>query len=322
MSKIVIISLIFLNIFQLFSQKEESVFADDFKRLDFILENDVFNRTDRYYTNGIILSYSSPAFAEIFLFGLFSPPKHDQFDRYGIGIAHKIYTPIDKNNLIDLENDRPFSSYFLFNLHKETRKSISKSSNYFQIGIGLLGVDAKGEEIQNLIHKFLSGNNPVVGWENQIKNEFLFDIQYIYEKGFFHSKYFDFLALAKVQAGTLKDNLGLGVKLLFGWKPNYYTQNIKKSNKLGEGIYIFSEIKWNSHWIAYDATLAGGVLHKEENIFVISSNQIENFVHKAAISLNFRYKNYQVSFMQTILSSEFDGGLPHQYGGILLLTEF
>ncbi len=323
MSKIFIVSLILFNFFQLFSQKEEEQISDDFKQFRFVLENDVFNRTDHYYTNGIILNYSSPAFSDTFLFGLFSSSKEEQFDRYGIGIEHKMYTPIDKNNNVDdLEGDRPFSSYFLFNLHKETKKRISKSSNYFQIGIGLLGTDAGGEDLQNLIHKILPGNDPVLGWDSQIKNEFLFDIQYVFEKGIYHHKYLDLMVFTNVQAGTLRDNLGLGAKLRFGWKPNYYTQYIGKGKHLGDGIYIFSEIKWNSRWVAYDATLVGGTMHKSDNIFVILPNDVKDFVHEANISLNFRYKKYQLSFMNTFLSPEFDGGLSHQYGGILLLAEF
>lgn len=322
MSKIVVLSFFILNMLQLFGQKNDVLIADDFKRFGFILENDVFNRTDHYYTNGVMLNFSHPGFSNSFLFGLFSTPKTDQYDRYGIGFEHKMYTAIDKNNLENLESDRPFSSYFLVNMHKETRKGKSKSSNYFQIGIGLLGIDAGGEELQNLIHEILPGNEPVLGWDNQIKNEFLFDIKYVYEKGVIHSKYFDFMAFANVQAGTLKDNLGLGTKLRFGWMPNYYTQNIGKGRSFGDGIYVFSEILWNSRWVAYDASLQGGKLYRQDNIFVILPNEVEDFVHEVNISLNFRYKKYQLSFMQTFLSPEFNGGLSHKYGGANLIIEF
>lgn len=322
MFKIVIVYLIFFHVLPLFSQKEEGIIYDDFKRFSFILENDVFNETDYYYTNGILLNYSSPGFANSFLFGLFSSPKDNQFDRYGIGIEHKMYTPIDKNKIDFFEGDRPFSSYFLLNLHKETRKVNSKSSNYFQIGIGLLGTDAGGKNLQNLIHEILPGNDPVLGWDSQIKNEFLFDIKYVYEKGVIHSKYLDFIAFANVQAGTLRDNLGLGTKLRFGWMPNYYTQYIGKGRRFGDGIYVFSEIKWNSRWVAYDATLVGGTLHKNDDIFVILPNEVEDFVHEVNISLNFRYKKYQLSFIQTFLSPEFNGGLSHKYGGVNLIIEF
>ncbi len=148
MLNIFVFYFVFFYYFSIIGQEVESQINDDFNRVGLILENDVFNRTDRYYTNGIILSFSSPNFENTFIFGLFSDSKPNQFDRYGIGFEHKIYTPIDKSNVIDLEDDRPFASYFLFNLHKETRKIKSKSANYFQIGVGLIGTEAKGEYIK------------------------------------------------------------------------------------------------------------------------------------------------------------------------------
>jgi len=322
MRKLFIFSFLFFCYISSFSQIVEGKNYDNFKRIEFLIENDVFNRTDHYYTNGLIINYSNPTFAKSFFFKLFSPSKNVQFDRYGIGFLHKMYTPIAKNKKPKFEEDRPFASYFLFHLHKETRKEVSKSSNYFQVGLGLLGTDAKGKELQNLIHKILPENEVVLGWDTQVKNEFLFDIQYTYEKGIFHNNYFDFIALGNIQAGTLRDNLGIGAKLRFGWKPNYYTQYISKGRRLGDGIYMYSDIEWNSRWVLYDATLSGGTLHSKDNIFVLSSNQIKDFVHEARISLNFRYKKFKLGFMQTVLSPEFDVGKSHQYGGFLFQIEF
>lgn len=145
MSKFLVFYFIIFNFVMLFGQEEASLISDDIKRIDFTFENDFVNETDYYYTNGIQLTYSSNNFANSFLFALFSSAKKKQYDRYGIGLEHKFYTPIDKNNIENLEGDRPFASYFLINLHKETRKEISKSSNYFQVGIGLLG-DYTGEK--------------------------------------------------------------------------------------------------------------------------------------------------------------------------------
>ncbi len=321
MSKFFIFFFIF-HFSMLFAQEKASLVSDDFKRIDFTFENDFVNETDYYYSNGIQLAYSSYNFANSFLFALFSSAKKKQYDRYGIGIEHKFYTPIDKNNIENLGGDRPFASYFLINLHKETRKEFSKSSNYFQVGIGLLGDYTGGEEIQNYIHKILPGNEAVLGWDSQIKTEFLFDIQYIYEKGLFHSKNLDIMVFGKVQAGTLRDNLGLGTHFRLGWMPDYYNQNIGNSHRLGNGIYIFSEIILNSRWIAYDATLVGGVLHREDNVYVVLPTEIENFVHQANISLNIRYKKYKLSFIQTFLSPEIKNGLSHKYGGIKLIFDF
>jgi len=102
--------------------------------------------------------------------------------------------------------------------------------------------------------------------------------------------------------------------------PNYYTQVVGNTKRFGNGIYIYSEILWNSRWVAYDTTLLGGILDKNNNSFVILPNDIENFVHE--VNLNFRYKKFQLGLKQTFLSPEFNGGLSHKYGGANLIIEF
>ena len=302
-------------------QVESILISDDFKRFEFVIDNDVFNNTDYYYTEGFELKYSSPKLSNSFLFALFSTPDKKQYDRYGIGAEHRMYTPIDKNNSGDLDDDRPFSSYFLINIHKETRKYISKSTNYFQIGIGFLGNISGGKEIQNFIHKLLPKTNIVKGWDSQISNKFLIDANYIYEKGIVHSKYFDMMILARGQAGTLRNNLGIGSHIRVGWMPDYY-QNIGRNNRLGNGLYIFSEINWNSRWVIYDTTLQGGIFNNNEDTYVLLASEIETFVHQIDASLNLRYKRLQISLVQTFLSREIKNGLSHKYGSLKASFDF
>ena len=303
-------------------QEESISISDDFKRFEFVIENDVFNNTDYYYTEGFELKYSSPKLSNSFLFALFSTPDKKQYDRYVIGAEHRMYTPIDKNNSGDLDGDRPFSSYFLINIHKETRKYISKSTNYFQIGVGLMGDLSGGKEIQNFVHKLLPKTKTVSGWDSQVANVFLLDVLYNYKKGIVHNKYFDAFLLVKGQAGTLRNNLGFGSHIRAGWMPDYYYQNIGRNNRLGNGLYIFSEINWNSRWIIYDTTLLGNIFNNKDDVYVLKPSEIETFVHQFDLTLNLRYKRLKISLVQTFLSKEIKSGLSHKYGSIKTSIDF
>ncbi len=322
MYKPIYILIVFFSSVLVYGQDENTQIYDDFKNLEFGLDNDVFNNTDYYYTEGFEFSYTSPNLSNFFLFDIFSKPQEFQYDEYGIGVEHKMYTPIDKNNIDNLEGDRPFSSYFLINMHKETRKYRSKSSNYFQIAIGLLGDVSGGKEIQNFVHKLLPKTNTVEGWDSQIKNEFLIDILYNYEKGISHSKYFDLMVLATAEAGTLRNNLGVGSHLRFGWMPDYYLQNIRYRDGVSRKFFIYSDINWNSRWVIYDTTLLGGFFNNNSDEYVLKPSEIEDFVHQIDVSLNIRYKRLKLSLIQTFLSREIKNGLAHKYGSIKLSCEF
>ncbi len=322
MYKHIYILFVFFNVVLVFGQDEIPKIYDDFKSFEFGLDNDVLNNTDYYYTEGFEISYTSPNFQKFFMFQIFSAPSETKYDEYGIGIEHKMYTPVDKNNVGNLDGDRPFSSYFLINMHKETRNYKSKSSDYFQIGIGLLGDLSGGEEIQNFVHKLLPKTNSVLGWDSQIKNEFLIDIVYNYEKGISHSKYFDLLVLAAAEAGTLRNNLGLGSHLRFGWIPDYYFQNIRYRDGISRKFLIYFDINWNSRWVIYDTTLLGGFFNNNSDEYVLKPSEIEDFVHQIDVGLNIRYKRLKLSLIQTFLSREIKNGLAHKYGSAKLSCDF
>jgi lipid A 3-O-deacylase len=322
MYKYIILIYTFISVSLIFGQDSSPKLYDDFKRLEFGFDNDILNNTDYYYTEGFEVSFSSPNLSKFFLFDLFSAPKTYQYDKYGIGVEHKMYTPIDKNNINNLNGDRPFSSYFLINMNKETRKYSSKSSNYFQIGIGLLGNVSGGKEIQNFVHKLLPKSKTVIGWDSQIKNEFLLDVLYDYEKGLIHSKYFDLMILGRAETGTLRNNIGIGSHLRIGWMPDYYTQNIGKNNSMARKFFMYSEINSNSRWVIYDATLLGRIFNNSNDIYVLKPSEIEDFVHQIDVSLNLRFKRIKLGLVQTFLSREIKNGLAHKYGSLKLSCDF
>ena len=321
MIKQIYILFVFFGVVLVFGQDDNPQIYDDFKSFEFGLDNDVVNGTDYYYTEGFEMSYTSPNLSKFFLFKVFSNPNPTQYDEYGIGLEHKMYTPFDKNNAYNIGGDRPFSSYFLINMHKETRKYKSKSSNYFQIGLGMLGDVSGGEEIQNFVHKLLPKTNTVSGWNSQINDTFLIDILYNYKKGISHSKYFDLMVMATAEAGTLRNNLGLGSYFRFGWMPDYYKQNIRYRDGVSRKFFIYSDINWNSRWVIYDTTLLGGIFNNNA-AYVLKPSEIEDFVHQIDLSLNIRYNRLKISFIQTFLSREIKNGLTHKYGSLRLFYDF
>ena len=53
-------------------QVTSNPFNENFRRFEFKFENDFFNKTDYYYTNGLILEYSNPVLSKSPFFKVFS----------------------------------------------------------------------------------------------------------------------------------------------------------------------------------------------------------------------------------------------------------
>lgn len=135
-------------------------------------ENDIFANEDRYYTNGIRLSRvgqvrTPPSWlanvARRF-------PGIDEADAlpYRLSISHNLYTPRDIENPRFPPNDRPYAAWL--NVQFATGTASERGADRVQVGLGIVGPLAFGEEIQKAVHSAVDSPEPV-GWDSQIRNE-------------------------------------------------------------------------------------------------------------------------------------------------------
>ncbi len=150
-----------------------TVRPDPFGTLTFTAENDLFGgSTDRYYSNGVLLSWRSPsadlprpfAWIDDRLSWLFGPGDL----RWGFSLGHNIYTPDDKYSYIPNPRDRPYAAhlYGAFSLSRST----ATTQMLFEIQAGVVGPSALGEEVQNNYHRLI-GVRRLNGWDYQLRDE-------------------------------------------------------------------------------------------------------------------------------------------------------
>jgi lipid A 3-O-deacylase len=156
----------------------------------FVWENDFFNgpelNFDENYTNGNRLSYSSsPRDLE---------GTHGQIARsllgadcesevrYSLAFGQRIYTPGDKAATSPLPKEHPYGGW----LYGEYAVQVARRNSMFagsggeeghprdletlSLGLGFVGPIAQGERTQNNFHRLI-GDDPALGWDNQIGNE-------------------------------------------------------------------------------------------------------------------------------------------------------
>lgn len=192
-------------------------------------ENDLFAGTDRYYTNGVKVSWSSTDLAAYSDTPYASPllpllnaipwvndPGYQKNLTFSIG--QNIYTPDDTESVGVVEGDRPYAGWLYggFGL-------VWKDADYrntFAMNIGVVGPLSYGEEAQRLIHE-VRGFDVPRGWDNQLHNEV--GVLAVYERTWRWPHRdrrvgFDWESLphAGIAVGNVADYLNLGGELRIG----------------------------------------------------------------------------------------------------------
>lgn len=151
------------------------------------LENDTFTGTDRYYTNGVKLTWLSKDLETLSdeenLPGWFkhslgwldnlslgerqaNGPK--AWRNIGISVGQSIFTPQETDTEIPDPDDRPYAGwlYASFALHSKTERKLDT----LELTLGMVGPSALGKETQNSVHRQI-GAKESEGWEYQLKDE-------------------------------------------------------------------------------------------------------------------------------------------------------
>jgi hypothetical protein len=137
--------------------------------LTFTFENDRFNDTDRYYTNGARVSWQSlgetPAALER-AGSVFAPwllPAAPV--QWGVAIGQTMYTPRKRLASSPPRDDRPYAGHLYGTLAISSMTESRLGS--VELSLGAIGRASGAEQVQDLIHGAI-GVEKLAGWDRQI----------------------------------------------------------------------------------------------------------------------------------------------------------
>ena len=141
-------------------------------------ENDLFAGTDRFYTSGVKVSWSSPDL-ERFNDSPYAAPLLPLLDRLTFigeetqknlifSLGQNIYTPDDTEAFQRVPGDRPYAGWLYFGLGLVWKNATFRQTLVFDIGV--VGSWSYAEEAQRLVHETRDLEVPN-GWDNQLHNE-------------------------------------------------------------------------------------------------------------------------------------------------------
>lgn len=296
---------------------------DEHQMVSIVSENDAYSRifvknNEKMYI-GHYLSYTSKEFDDSFLnkIKLLSYLSNNSYARFNISLNQEIYTPINKYSTTMLNNDIPYGAALFASL-----SSINRTKNFVEqlgVDIGSVGPLALGKQTQNFIDKITS-NAPSLGWNNQIKNEFLLNLNYgvIYRWNFIED-FFDILPQGQIFLGNGYTAISAGAKMRIGYgmKNDFGIQKYKSS---------FSSIITNDGFKMYfltgvDGSIVGRNIFIQGNTFggLKSGLTLNPFVYDFEVGFVVGYKNISLSYLFTRNSKEFKEQINfHNYGSIRL----
>ncbi len=315
MSSIKIILLFLFFPFVAFTQRTETAldFSTKNSRLVLEVENDMLFSTDSYYTAGIGLAYTHKNLRKTLAQLIIKPKSQKVLTFTGFGLEQRIFTPYSITQPDKIENDQPYSAYLLatnYTVIVNPEKNLKLSN---ELGIGIMGPAAGGEQAQTLVHKIV--NSPIpLGWENQLQNTFLIDYRFRIEKGFGG----DWLANHLIpfwgaRVGTLTNRVQIGAMLKLGNKQKFlrYDQNLDKLQH--KFIWEWTFVA-NLQGVFYDATLQGSMFKDDPN--ALDNSEKISHQYQFRTGVNLYYYNFTLRYMLNFNSASFDSAVYHRFGSI------
>jgi lipid A 3-O-deacylase len=276
----------------------------------FHYDNDYFTKTDEYYTQGITFEYVHPGIKKIPISKLLWKP-FSTAPQYGISLNLFGYTPTTILSDSILYGDRPFNANislktFLIQVDDVHQQQISTA-----FSIGIMGPGALGFQIQDNIHKWLKNPRPH-GWQYQTKNDIILNYQLNYEKQLLAGgNNFLLNTTAEARVGTLNDKLSAGFNFMAGRFNKRFTSVTHEKRKAE--FYLYAQGRAN--FIGYDASMQGG-LFTRNNPYTIAGGDVNRVTLQADAGVIVNFKKLYLSYTQSVLTKEFNGGTYHRWGGV------
>jgi len=275
---------------------------------------------DRYYTNGLFLFFRRATDQS---------KLNKKLNKliWELEAGQKMYNP-QSGNISDIAFiDRPFAAYlygggsvnFLFNSEKSLKITLQA---------GTIGPDAKGKETQEFLHSVV-GFYKIKGWEWQVNNEVAFNSTVNYKNLLFRkgSGKLDLSLDSYLDIGNTYAGAGAGLMFRTGDLNQLFqsastesvVSNSSKSRHLTEREFFFYA-KPIMHYVAYDATIQGGLLSDDKGPTVFD---VKPLVFSQQIGLMYSKNRWTADFSLIFKSREVKSfAKPHQYGSAALNYRF
>lgn len=306
------------------------------------MENDMFAGTDRQYTSGVKLAwssrdlenYSDSPYASPFLplFNLLPYINEKDYQKNLVfALGQNIYTPDDTESFGLVKGDRPYAGWLYLGLGVVWKNAEVRNS--LVLNVGVVGSWSYAQEAQRLVHDARGLGHPN-GWDNQLHNEL--GVLVTYERKWRWPKHerrvgldWEFLPHAGIALGNVYTYANLGGELRAGLNlpDDFGTASIgpaattstpvdgrqgAERSRFDLGLYLFARADGRAvaHNIYLDGNTFGNSASVDRKWFVADLS--------AGVAVN--YKNTKLAYAFVYRTEEFYGQKEAQVFGTVSMN--
>lgn len=283
--------------------------------------------TDRYYTNGIHVGWTSSEGAAPTAAGFGRAMLGEGAQRVSVSIDQQLYTPFDTASVNPPAKDRPYAGLLLANVGQSVETATSRGT--ISLTMGLLGPSAQGEQVQNGFHDLI-GQKGNKGWRSQLRDEAVLGVTsarvWRVPAGSLLGLAVDVVPGVAATLGTLRVAAESGVKLRIGsgldrdfGAPRIRALGGGDAFRGGETLdwYVFAGLGGQA--VARDVTLDGNSFRT-----LTRSVKRDTLVGQGEFGAAVMLYGARLTYTHVVQSQEFrhqKGGL-HQFGSLALSMRF
>ncbi len=297
-------------------------------RFNLYFENDLFSTTDSQYSSGekfnLIYRVDNPQSSFYDLLFL----DFDEEDVYmSFSLANQIFTPEDLSQTELIEDDRPYAGWTFAEagLHKSSPSQLR--SVYLQVGC--VGPCSMSEQIQTGIHA-MTGSEPPMGWNNQLKNELGINLRYLHKWRLAPPSFYGietaFIPFVEGDIGNISIQTSAGMAMRIGWNipKDFGVSSLGTGGEVGIPVYDEYKKTLNRNW-SFSLNLSGvgsaviRDLSLDGNTFKSShSVKTNNFVGYLGYGFSLRYRSFMFEYIKNANSKKFVlESKPHAVGSVV-----
>lgn len=309
-------------------------------------ENDVFDGTDKHYTNALKLTWLSHDLTEfdedtrLPRWGLPLLRKLPLINRpgfqrnLGLSIGQTIYTPEDISRSDLIQDDRPYAGWTYLSLTFHLKNALRM--DVFEVTLGIVGPASYARETQKVLHRWIESQQPK-GWDHQLRNEPGLILGWqrswrLLSTGMDRGFGFDLIPRFGAVAGNIFTYANLGGEVRFGYNLpfDFGTSFIRPGSGIEApadpndprlrrreniGFHLFVDVEGRA--VARNIFLDGNTWKESHRV------DRKRFVADMAAGLSVLYKHLKLTYAHVYRSKEFDGQDKAQvYGSVTLAITF
>ena len=285
--------------------------------LRYTYANDLFFRTDYYFTQGMTLTLVHPSLARLPVRHLLAAGPPGGTQQYGLTLRYDGFTPLRIQDAFIRVGDRPYAAYLYASFFRISNQPDQYQRLTSALEIGFIGPAAGGKELQTAIHR-ITGNAEPRGWGYQIRNAPIIGYRVAYEKLLLATgRHAELLADAEVSLGTLYTYAGTGLHVRAGQFNPYFEDGRNSSARW----QLFGEATLTGRLIGYDATLQGA-LFSNDDLYTLPAGNVRRAVLRSSGGVVLAHNGLRFDATATWVSPEFAGGRSHRWGQLGVTVGF